>query len=234
MTDLFLKIDKRVHQLNDSQAFIYLMIVYCKFQKKQVNRKYLAESLGVTNREYISELITEIEKIGVIKRSNYIKHSYKQGWIDVRLDWELCYDNFYEVTVDFVRNRTINPKTKGFALRYRCLAFDDTLNVLYNKKDLANKLSVSAPTLRKYLAIWNELGIASFFYRTEPDKQELSDEQLNELELFAKYCENKMIKKQCAWYLAHRLQDHYNCVDLYYKAVAGVLFKPIKKIKNRK
>lgn len=86
MEPIYLKIDKRIQSLNDSQAFIYLVIVYEKNQKKQINRQYLANALGVTNKEYISEIITEIEKAGLLKRANYLSHSYKEGWIDVKLD----------------------------------------------------------------------------------------------------------------------------------------------------
>lgn len=76
---IYLKIDKKIQTLNDSEAFIYMVIVYGKMQKKEINRQYLANALGVTNKEYISEIITEIEKAGLLKRANYLKHSYKEG-----------------------------------------------------------------------------------------------------------------------------------------------------------
>lgn len=76
---MYIKIDKRIVELNDSQAFIYMMIVYNKFQHRQINRQYLASALGVTNKEYISELITAIEKKGLLKRKNYTAHTYSEG-----------------------------------------------------------------------------------------------------------------------------------------------------------
>ena len=42
-------------------------------------------------------------------------------------------------------------KDKGFALKLRAVAYDDTLKIGYNKKDLAGVLGISAPTLRKKL-----------------------------------------------------------------------------------
>lgn len=235
MNQLFLKIDKRILNLNDSQAFIYLMIVYCKFQRRQVNRKYLAEALGVTNKEYVSDLITAVEDAGMIKRNNYFKNSYKEGWIDIKLDWELLYkkDDYFEVSVDFVRNRDVNARTKGFALRYRSLAFDDTLKIGYNKKDTASKLGVTPPTLRKYMYLWNTLELASYFHKQEANKQTLTEDQLDELKTLASNSGNVAIKKQCQWYLNNGLQNHNRCVDLYNKAVSGILFKKKNKSNTR-
>lgn len=233
----FLKIDKRVKELNDSQAFIYLMIVYNKFQNKQVNRRYLAETLGVSSKEYISDLISEIEKVGLLTRANHFSNSYKEGRIDVKLDWVLSYENFYEVDVDFVRDRSIDSRSKGFIIRYRCLAFDDTLVVSYNKKDSAKLLGVSTPTLRKYSKIIESNNVMSYF-RKQVIKQEISDAQLEEIEVFAESFKEKtkthnereitMVERQCFWYLTHKLYNNLRCYDLYLKAVSGTLF-PNKK-----
>lgn len=229
----FLKIDKRVRDLNDSQAFIYLMIVYNKFQNKQVNRRYLAETLGVTSKEYISDLISDIENAGLLTRANHFRHSYKEGWIDVKLDWVLSYQNYYEVDVDFVRNRSIDSRSKGFIIRYRCLAFDDTLEVSYSKKDSAKLLGVSTPTLRKYSKVIESNNAMSYF-KKQVIKQEISDDQLAELKIFAdsfvkkaktnKKKEITTIERQCYWYMVHKLYNHLRCYDLYLKAVSGTLF----------
>lgn len=226
---IYLKIDKKIQTLNDSEAFIYMVIVYGKIQKKEINRQYLANALGVTNKEYISEIITEIEKAGLLKRANYLKHSYKEGWIDVKLDWELTYENYYQVSVNFVRDASIPSKMKGFILRYRSLAFDDTLVVSYNRSDIGKKLKISQPTLRKNLALINEMNLFEYFSTQVVEKQTLTNEHIKVLNTLATDCEDSAIKKQCVWYLEKNLQKHPRCVDLFHKAVAGVLFKKHKK-----
>lgn len=65
------------------------------------------------------------------------------------------------IKFELVQKEIVDPKLKGFALRLRGLAFDDSLVIKYNKTDIAEKLGVSTNTLRKYLKKLEELGIIS-------------------------------------------------------------------------
>ncbi len=220
---MYIKIDKRIVELNDSQAFIYMMIVYNKFQHRQINRQYLASALGVTNKEYISELITAIEKKGLLKRKNYTAHTYAEGWIDVKLNWELTYEDSYKVSIDFVRAKDITPKVKGFALRFRCLAGYD-FETSFNKKDLAIRMNVSRPTLNKYLVLINET--KEYFFKDQQIKEELTEAEIGIVRRFASNeCIDGKVKECCKWFLEKKLQTKHNCKELFNKAVSGTLFK---------
>lgn len=223
---MYIEIDKRVLELNDSQAFVYMMIVYNKFQHRQINRQYLASALGVTSKDYITEIITAIEKKGLLKRKNYTAHSYNEGWIDVKLDWTLTYEDSYKVSLDFVRDRNISQKVKGFALRYRCIC-DCLLNDTMNKKSMAIQLNVSRPTLNKYLAYMDD--VKQYFYKEKQVKDELTSDEMNTLKLLAsKECADGAVKQCCVWFLKKSLYKQSNCRDLFNKAVAGILFNTSK------
>ena len=220
---MYIEIDKRIVELNDSQAFVYMMIVYNKFQHRQINRQYLASALGVTNKEYISEIITAIVNAGLLKRKNYTAHTYNQGWIDVKLDWELNYEDSYKVSIDFVRDRNITPKVKGFALRYRCLA-EYSFETNLNKKELAIRLNVSRPTLNKYLSLINDT--QTYFFKDKQIKEELTKDEIDLLKRFASTeCVDGKIKECCKWFLEKNLQSRNNCRQLFNRAVSGTLFK---------
>ena len=89
----FLKIDKRVQELNDSAAFVYMVIVYSIFKNKQINRKYLAESLQVKSLDYITEILSSIEKAGLISRKLTFNNAFKDGYIDVKMNFTLRYQS---------------------------------------------------------------------------------------------------------------------------------------------
>lgn len=86
---------------------------------------------------------------------------------------------------------------KGFILRYRSLAFDDTLVVSYNRSDIGKKLKISQPTLRKNLALINEMNLFEYFSTQVTEKQTLTNEHIKVLNTLATDCEDSTIKKQC-------------------------------------
>lgn len=101
------------------------------------------------------------------------------------------------MSVNFVRDTAIPSKMKGFALRYRSLAFDDTLIVSYNRSDIGKKLKISQPTLRKNIALLNEMNLFEYFSTQVIEKQALTNEHIKVLNEFATKCEDSAIKKQC-------------------------------------
>lgn len=64
----FLKINKKIQELNDTEAYVFMRLVLGKFDKKVIHRKYLAVCLGVTNLDYITQILKRLEDSGFIYR----------------------------------------------------------------------------------------------------------------------------------------------------------------------
>ena len=218
----FLKIDKRVQELNDSAAFVYMVIVYSIFKKKQINRRYLAEALQVTNLEYISEILTAIEKAGLISRKLTFNNAYKDGYIDVKMNFSLHYKTWFPVEIGFI-GEDVAPRVKGFALRYRSIAFDDSNKVGYTKIKVAELLNISRPTLNKNLSLLNASSLNDYFI-TLTETVELDEKKMKELKSMAtKVDSNSKLGKQIKWFLNKKIYTHKKANSIYNMIISGTL-----------
>lgn len=155
----YLRLSTDITKLSSTAAYLYYILVYADFKKKTFSRAYLAKALGVTNLDYISNLLQEIEEAGLIKRTFEYNNDYHSGHISKKLTVSVNSPlKWFSVNINYLSFEG-SASDKGFALKLRSLAFDDTLKIQYNKKDLAEKLGVSAPTLRKKLKQLKEMGI---------------------------------------------------------------------------
>lgn len=218
----FLKIDKRVQELNDSAAFVYMVIVYSIFKKKQINRRYLAESLKVKNLDYISEILSSIEKAGLISRKLTFNNAMIDGYIDVKMNFTLHYKTWFPVEIGFLANDA-SPRTKGFALRYRSLAFDDSISVGYTKSEAANLLNVSRPTLNKNLTLLNANSLMDYFIKLN-EVIYLDEKKMKEAkELSVKADKESKLAKQINWFLNKKIYTHKKANSIFNMIISGTL-----------
>lgn len=218
----FLKIDKRVQELNDSAAFVYMVIVYSIFKKKQINRRYLAESLRVKNLDYISEILSSIEKAGLISRKLTFNNAYKDGYIDVKMHFTLHYKTWFPVEIGFLASDA-TPRIKGFALRYRSLAFDDSILVGYTKSETADLLNVSRPTLNKNLTLLNAHSLMDYFIKLN-EVVYLDEKKMKEAkELSIKADKESKLGKQINWFLNKKIYTHKKANNIFNMIISGTL-----------
>lgn len=218
----FLKIDKRVQELNDSAAFVYMVIVYSIFKKKQINRRYLAESLKVKNLDYISEILSSIEKAGLISRKLTFNNAMIDGYIDVKMNFTLHYKTWFPVEIGFLASDA-SPRTKGFALRYRSLAFDDSILVGYTKSEAANLLNVSRPTLNKNLTLLNANSLMDYFIKLN-EVVYLDEKKMKEAkELSVKADKESKLAKQINWFLNKKIYTHKKANSIFNMIISGTL-----------
>ena len=119
-------------------------------------------------------------------------------------------------------------KDKGFALKLRALAFDDTLKIGYNRKDLAAAMGLSAPTLRKKIAavekmgLWQDGLVEEYFpicercYLTEENVEAVRD-VINAAE------KDSRTYKQMKWFLQNGLHKRRDANDRLKEVFAGVV-----------
>lgn len=86
----FLRLSKKIKDLTDTAAYLYYVLVYADFKKKTYSRAYLAKVLGLNDLDYITELLREIEEIGLIKREFIYGNSYMDGHISKKLRVSIC------------------------------------------------------------------------------------------------------------------------------------------------
>lgn len=97
-------------------------------------------------------------------------------------------------------------KDKGFVLKLRSFAFDDTLKMNLNKKDMAIVLGISQPTLRKKLKaveLFYSDGFNSEYFPVY-EKCYLSEQNVEYVK--AVLCSDKTSKtyKQVRWFLENK------------------------------
>lgn len=119
-------------------------------------------------------------------------------------------------------------KDKGFALKLRALAFDDSMKIGYNRKDLAAVMGLSAPTLRKKIAavekmgLWQDGLVAEYFpicercYLTEENVEAVRD-VINAAE------KDSRTYKQMKWFLQNGLYKRRDANDRLLEVFAGVV-----------
>ena len=122
-------------------------------------------------------------------------------------------------------------KDKGFVLKLRSLAFDDTLKINLNKKDMAIVLGISQPTLRKKLKsvemFYNDGFVEEYFPVYE--KCFLSKENIEVVKLVLNNDKTSRVYKQVKWFLE---KGYHLRKDADYKlneVFAGVLGKKVVK-----
>lgn len=119
----------------------------------------------------------------------------------------------------------------GFALRYRAIALDDTLEVKFNKTKVAEVLKISRPTLNKNLTLLEENNMlpkdlydkpTATNYLT-PHNQKILNDMVT---LFGK---NSREYKLGSWFIANQIFYQPNCNIIFNRIQAGIINKkPIK------
>lgn len=154
---IYLKIDKRVKDLNDKEAYYLALQSYTQLQDKVYTRDYFAKCLKcsvdyvkkINSRLYKAELLESNTKVIVKDNGNVVKtNTYKS-----------IINTFFMVKMDFIINNIEkDPNLLGFALRIRSLAFDDSLKIKHTKKDIAEALGITYNLLNNKLNKLKEYG----------------------------------------------------------------------------
>ena len=118
-------------------------------------------------------------------------------------------------------------KDKGFALKLRAVAYDDTLKIGYNKKDLAGVLGISAPTLRKKLQkvgefIDDTMTVNSKYFPV-CEKCYLNEKNIQFVKDVLKYVQDDKTYKQVVWFLKNKCHLRRDCNEIMMKLQAGIL-----------
>lgn len=116
-------------------------------------------------------------------------------------------------------------KDKGFVLKLRSLAFDDTLKINLNKKDIAIVLGISQPTLRKKLKsvemFYNDSFAEDYFPVYE--KCFLSKENIEVVKLALSNDKTSRLYKQIRWFLMNGFHLRKDADDRLRDVFAGVI-----------
>lgn len=213
----FIKISKKVLELNDSEAYVYMRLVLSKLEKRKISRKYLAVCLGVSNLDYISQIVASLENKGLISRPVKRHQDYRKFLFDV-----INSSNWFKLDVNVARAFK-NSRAIGFALRYRCLAFDDSLDVKYTKLEIANKMGISRPTLNKNLKLIETENLTPKDLYT--DNSGLTNENKTELNEMLTFPKNTKVYKLADWFIENKLDEQKNSNDMFLYLQSGVLKK---------
>lgn len=239
---IYLKIDKRVKELNDTCAYIYMLLVYSKLIKKEISRKYLATCLGVKSEEsdYISQCLKRIEKAGLIKRHNKFTNSHLKGVIKQIIDFDIIYKTYYMLSINILKIKDCPSKLIGFVLKLRELCFDDTLRVRtdFNKTDIANYFGITTQTLKKKLDLLKALEIIKeedvvicseeYFPRREDLQNRLSPENTENIRKILSGDPTTRLYKEFTWFCKNYIYLRKDANEIYNNILAGTLKKKNK------
>lgn len=189
--------------------------MYADFKKKTYGRAYLAKAIGLKNLDYISELLKEIEDSGLIRRDFIYGNEYVNGHINkelrVKLLYEVCEDcdiNWFPVAIGIIGLEGTS-KDKGFALKLRAIAYDDTLKIGLNKKDLASAMEVSVTTLRKKMNAIEKIGLwcdgLVDMYFPICERCYLDENRVETVKQILVSDKNSKTYKQVVWYLQNKM-----------------------------
>lgn len=121
----------------------------------------------------------------------------------------------------------IAARDKGFALKLRAIAFDDTLNVKYNRKDIAAIMEISQPTLRKKMkaieVMYQDGFVAEYFPVCE--KCYLSKENVEVIKVALNQEKTSRVYKQVKWFLENKFHLRRDADDRLNDVFAGVIGK---------
>lgn len=115
---------------------------------------------------------------------------------------------------------------KGFALKLRTAAFDDSAKIAMNKKDLAAYMGVSAPTLRKKMkAVEHLVNDMTFNKEYFPvyEKCYLDANNVEYVKDVLSSDKNSKTYKQVVWFLKNKYHLRRDCNDVMMKLQAGIL-----------
>lgn len=225
--------DKRIERLSNTEAVVYALLVYAS--KKQISRGYITKCLGITDEDYVSEMLANIEKEGLIVRNNRYENAYKDGKIKTMLGYTLIYKNWFMVDSELI-TADIDYRVKGFALKLRTLAFDDSCKIGYNKKQIASKLGISRPTLDKYVKMMvlgglldADMCFGKWFIQREichlsDDRKEIVYQAVSNSFL---YPERDL--RQMVYFVNRKLYSHPDANKIFDKMVAGLWNKRASK-----
>lgn len=223
---LFLKIDKRIQSLTDTEAYLYFIIVYTVFVDKDVNAEYLCKCLDIKCHKYLSEMLKNLEDVDLIKRSyTYVNNKFTGEIVNKKVKFALNYNSFYKVELDFIKC-DLEPKLKGFALKLRCLALDTDVTIGYNKKEISAILKADYKTVCKKM---NALGFLQLVENGYVFTEYFMSVQINYLnkqnislikEIIANKDDSKLYK-QTLYFIKNKLYLYANANKLFDDILAG-------------
>ena len=222
----FLKLDRKIKNLTDTAAYLYFVLVYADFKKKTFGRAYLAKALGLNDLDYVTELLREIEEAGLIQRSFIYGNEYVNGHISKELRVKICpVGEWISVSLTLL-NAEGTSNERGFALKLRTAAFDDSAKISMNKKDLAAYMGVSAPTLRKKMKAVEHLVKDMTFnneYFPVYEKCYLNEKNIQFVKDVLTYVQDDKTYKQVVWFLKNKCHLRRDCNELMMKLQAGIV-----------
>lgn len=231
-----LKIDHRVSELNDSQAFIYFIIAFKVKRKETVNRSYFCKALQVTNKDYISEIISTIKEkklIGV----DYKYYGFSgEGSYDKEYVFTVPESNSWFPVSYRLLDSSIPPKVRGFAIRYRSLALDDSLMIKKSKTEIARLLNISRTTLNVRLDLLKAYDLLPESFPTfAEDNVNLKTEAEKSYKEIVKNnkktdCPQMKIEKQLKWFLDNKIYKKTTGESIYLEIISGTFNKKIKQV----
>lgn len=119
----------------------------------------------------------------------------------------------------------IASRDKGFALKLRALAFDDTMKVGYNRKDIAAIMEISLPTLRKKLKAIEMMYSDGFAAEYFPvcERCYLSKENVEVVKVALSQDKTSRVYKQVKWFLENKMHLKRDADDRLMDVFAGVI-----------
>lgn len=216
--------------------------MYADFKKKTYGRAYLAKATGLNDLDYISELLKEIEDAGMIKRTFIYGNDYMDGHINkelrVKILYEVCEDcdiNWFPVNLSILKVDGLS-RDKGFALKLRSVAFDDSMKIGLNRRELAEVMEVSVPTLRKKLNAVKMIGLyddgCNLAYFPVCEKCHLNEKNVETVKaVLTSADKSSKTYKQIVWYLQNKIHYRRDANSQFDKIMGGVVGKH-KTVKN--
>lgn len=148
----YLKIDKSIKDLNFTELYTYIIICRANLNKQEITRAYIAKCLDVENLDYVSQVVKNLESTNLIKREYTYSNNLKTGHINQSTNY--IYVNpktYFTMNLNLLFNLGLNRKSLAFLLKLRTLAFDDTLDIKYNRKEISDILGISYKGVCKYI-----------------------------------------------------------------------------------
>ena len=142
---MYFKIDYRVRLLTNVEAACYLYIVKMITDHQRVNRGYLAKCLDILDLDRVSDLIKAVAKVGLIDLS-YRRGKMGKQWYVIKLK----YKSYYLLNRSFLKSDS-PAYIKGIAIKLRCAAFSDTLEIKMAWKALSKFIRVPLWQLKQVL-----------------------------------------------------------------------------------
>lgn len=145
----FIKVNKNIEHLTLNEAYLTYLLSWCKFYNKDITIPYLSKCLQVCDHT-ITDMLLNIENKGIITRSYTIINNPITGQImSKKMIFTVNNSSFIKVSTDFIK-ADLTSEAKGFALRLRLLAYDDSVTIKMSKKAMSEKMNISYKTFLKW------------------------------------------------------------------------------------